>query len=513
METEGEIDSVAVFSPNLKSAEGYVYLWGDAQQNMPMRCPLLVREKCVFYEYSKLKLSVIEDVVCGDASEGKNIKRIQKVQDRCLDSNEVDCQQCWKAKISKWNVFETHKQSRQFKMGVNIIEPKDAVFKYPRVYEDKEFEIKGERFREIVEYIDIGKDILVVGDAKYGVIKSGTPFIISTRDYESTIGAIAEEGSDDTALRMQVLAVICMFIGLLIIVILINALVDAFGSIPHLVDAFIGLSRLRGPFIPAFCIAWTIMAAGGLFVSAIAFRSYSNNLPEAMASASILGYICLIAAGSVTEARRLGGMPRAQKPINVVKDEKIAMRDKKIETQKQQMKMPTHVSSIKSLIAPSAQEVKSQTVTTPEQNGGTDEFGIEKSPERLGDRPKPGGERISLMYIEYEKTQSKSAALIKSYFEKKGYYIDLITGVADALQTITQRKYDIIICDNETSEIGQDITCATIKRMDPRQRVIMYSSRADLLTHEQMSVINADAYIPKKDIEVLVASVRDLTLD
>ena len=461
-----------------------------------MRGPLVSGKKCVFYEHSLLSHKVDEKVICQEDASGHDIRRIEVVDDVCFDRQGMPCSVCWRANVSGWTVIETERKTRQFIMGGNIIDPSNATFKHPMIYEGREYEKEGKRLREIVEYIDTESEILALGYAKRGFMDSGRPFIISKRDYESTVGAGHSDDADNAWKLMVGLGFICIFAGLLIILALIDAPIDAFGAISHLVDSLIGLSRIRGRYIWAFSLAWSVLLGLMLFALARFFSGYSQNLGEGIFAASLAGYVSLIAAGRLAQTRGLGSEPVAKrkKPLDkkVSKDKETvhnALQKKGFDFEKMHMEA---VGRIK------------------KDESGLDEFAIERSPQRLGERPRPAGDSIAILYIEYDSKSETSAHLINEYLKKRGYHVDLANSAEEGLEKVAKAGYDIVICDNETDEMGQDIICAAIKRMDPKQKVIMYSSRAELLTHQQMGAISADAYIAKKDFETLIKSISEL---
>jgi len=134
----------------------------------------------------------------------------------------------------------------------------------------------------------------------------------------------------------------------------------------------------------------------------------------------------------------------------------------------------------------------------------------EPGPAAAPDRPQASEDKASILYIEYIDTQSRSAGLIKGYFERKGYYVEHADGTEAGLSAIREKLYKVIICDDETTDIKGDRTVKDIKSMDAGQKVIFYSSRADLLSDDEKAAIGADAYVTKKDIEKLVAEVQGM---
>jgi len=254
-EFSGEKDRFDQAMPAIASepANGYVYIWGKAEAVAPVKCPILTRKSCIFFDYSKLKYVDRMGELCGEKLNDQDVERLFQMKDRCFVKKsgegenavqETVCERCWKAKWKEWNVVEEQRSALEFNIGANRVKGEKAAFKNVRRYEGKEFQVKGERYREVLEYIDDSQEILVVGLATDGFIWSGDPFMVSTKPYEATSKQVERE-EDNSPQMLKVAGALCLLLGMALILSAITELIDIFESIPNVGEAFIGLSRIR----------------------------------------------------------------------------------------------------------------------------------------------------------------------------------------------------------------------------------------------------------------------------
>ncbi len=268
-----------------------VYLYGKAALSKTNTCAMLPKTQCLYYNYTKQKLTVTEKVVCGMEADGQNVKKISSAGSR---NNE----QCWNAEVSEWETVDSARSAPEFKIGANTITPNDSTaYEGELTKKENSFNKGGEQYKETVRYIQASDDsILAVGKAENGVMGSGDPFVVSTKNFEATKALIAQE-QKTWVMVLKILGFLAFLIGMNLILGPIPALIKVGGWIPVLGGVFNALSGIVGTAIFIASLIVAIVMTIALIVIFRILRAITDNVLVIVAIAIIIGIVVMFAIG------------------------------------------------------------------------------------------------------------------------------------------------------------------------------------------------------------------------
>ncbi|MFH0863396.1 MAG: DMT family transporter [Candidatus Altiarchaeota archaeon] len=302
-------------------ANGYVYLYGIPSLVLSNPCMLLPEKQCIYYSYTQEELLEKTGVKCGSDANKQGVVKISDASDKCRtrtvrkggqDVEEQVCEKCINAKWTEWGIVSSKESRPDFKLGVNTVKTPSASFKALKEHSRGEYTEQNRKLREKLSYIDNTDNVLAVGNAVNGLMTTGSPFIVSTKDYESTKEQVKTEQSTNS-LIMKVIGFLAILIGMMLILRPITAFVEIAGAIPFLGDIFIGLSSITGMVMFGFSIGIAILLTIVYTLVFKLLRIFVDNIIVAVVIGAIIGLVTLVIASKLLRMRK--------PPQNKIEDE------------------------------------------------------------------------------------------------------------------------------------------------------------------------------------------------
>lgn len=102
--------------------------------------------------------------------------------------------------------------------------------------------------------------------------------------------------------------------------------------------------------------------------------------------------------------------------------------------------------------------------------------------------------------------------MLSALLGSEGYEVSTADSVTEAQSAVSSGQYDLAILDNRFADGSGVELCAWVREQAPDTPVIIYSGAAFQNDREQGLCAGAAAYVPKPDIDGLVAAVSGLLL-
>jgi len=130
-----------------------------------------------------------------------------------------------------------------------------------------------------------------------------------------------------------------------------------------------------------------------------------------------------------------------------------------------------------------------------------------KPAERPASAQATGGKPKILVIDDHEMVRNE----LKRILEDGGKYaVELAFDGVDGLLKFQPGKFDVVLCDRSMPGKKGDEVIPEIKRMDPKQKVIMLSLDVEQLLPQQKKSIGADMYMDKADMGALLPALEQL---
>ena len=294
---------------------GYVYLYGLPSLKSESSCPVLENQQCIFFDYKKEKLSSQQGVLCGQEltdSKRINVERLSQAPDKCAkrvvreggaDVEKEFCEQCFNSSWKEWKVVDSRKNFAGFSLGVNSINPpQSALVKFTESSSKSSLEGE-ESLRETVSFLPASKEVLVVGAASNGLIDSGNPFVLSSRSFEATKQQLGEEQASESFLN-KIFAFILFAVGFFLIFNPINKLIEIFGAIPFIGDAFIWVSNFSAIVLAIIAVILALILTIILSLLFIVLRLFVDNFLIVVLITALILFALFFGVGKVFKQRQ-----------------------------------------------------------------------------------------------------------------------------------------------------------------------------------------------------------------
>ena len=290
-------------------ANGNVYLFGPASLKGSNTHPMLGKTNCIYYDYVKEKLVITQKVVCGSEAEGENVEKISPAPDKCRkvivtengqDVEKTVCEKCWNANVKEWQKDDENLSTPSFKIGQNSITPNEKT-KYYGDIQNKENSLQkgGTTYREKISYLELTDgNFLAARNATKGVMSKGEPFVVSSKDFESTKALIAAE-QNSWILVLKVLGFISFLLGMYLILNPIPSLINILGAIPLLGGIFSGLAGITGGLILILSLVVAIVMTIILTVVFKVLRAITDNIFAVIGITIVIGLILMFVLGKI----------------------------------------------------------------------------------------------------------------------------------------------------------------------------------------------------------------------
>lgn len=308
--------SAAVMANAASPATGYVYVYGAPLLVSANPCRLLPEKQCLYYDYTKEVLTIKQRVVCGSDAEDSNVEKVSSAPDECnkkvvreggQDVEKEVCEKCWNAKVKEWEVVDDKTSTPEFKVGVNTVTPNSKTDYMGELGNKKsEYDVNGTKYREEMRYIEqTSAEVLAVGSAKNGVISSGDPFVVSTKNFEATKEIVAQKQAS-AEFFYKLLGFLAYLIGVVFILSPIPAFIEIAGGIPWVGDVFVGLGKITGFIMYGIALVVAIVMTILLTIVFKIMRFLSDNVLVIIFGAIVVGGIVLFALGTIFKGKKEG---------------------------------------------------------------------------------------------------------------------------------------------------------------------------------------------------------------
>ena len=187
-----------------------------------------------------------------------------------------------------------------FKIGQNSITPNEKT-KYYGDIQNKENSLQkgGTTYREKISYLELTDgNFLAAGNATKGVMSKGEPFVVSSKDFESTKALIAAE-QNSWILVLKVLGFISFLLGMYLILNPIPSLINILGAIPLLGGIFSGLAGITGGLILILSLVVAVVMTILLTVVFKVLRAITDNIFAVIGITIVIGLILMFVLGKI----------------------------------------------------------------------------------------------------------------------------------------------------------------------------------------------------------------------
>jgi CheY-like chemotaxis protein len=104
---------------------------------------------------------------------------------------------------------------------------------------------------------------------------------------------------------------------------------------------------------------------------------------------------------------------------------------------------------------------------------------------------------------------------VKMMLDFDGHVVETVGSAKDALETLQEKKFDLVITDFEMPHMKGDELAAAIKARDPKQPVVMITAYAEMLQAAGNPLTGVDFVISKpfllENLREAIARVTPLT--
>ncbi len=296
--------STAVMADPINAADGYVYLFGKATLVSANPCIMLTEKQCLYYDYTKEQLVVKQKVVCGSEAEKSNVQKISAAADQCKkvvvtengqDVEKEICKKCWHANVSEWDQVDAKKSTPEFRIGVNLVIPNSKTsYKGDLRQKSLEYNVNNSKYREKMIYLEqTSADVLAVGSAKNGVMASGDPFVVSTKNFEATKKLIIQEQAS-TEWMFRIGGFLAYLFGMLLILGPIPMFIEIGGGIPWLGGIFRSLGAITKAIMFGVSVVIALVMTVLLTLFFKVLRFLSDNILFIILGGIILGVLVIL---------------------------------------------------------------------------------------------------------------------------------------------------------------------------------------------------------------------------
>lgn len=223
--------------------DGYVVTSAATNPDEGVECPVSGPAGCLYVSTLIEEYLSVEEVICRDEPpSGVTILRSEDPQ--CDEYG--DCEPCWLVEDEKWVVLDDVVDHETFTLGsytvsanetVNYVGAVEYASQQPSSLRTNANETIDELnpvigdIRESYEYIQLGPEILVAGDALNGEIDSSEKeFVISTLDYSATAEALKTQDRN-TSMGLRIFSAMLMMIGFMFLVAPFLSVTGAFANL------------------------------------------------------------------------------------------------------------------------------------------------------------------------------------------------------------------------------------------------------------------------------------------
>lgn len=235
--------------------DGYVVTSAVTNPDEGVACPVGGPASCLYVSTLIEEYLPVEEVVCRDEAPS-GVKILRSEDPQCDEYG--DCEPCWLVEDEKWVPLDDIVDHETFTVGAYTVSGDESVnyIGTSEYYEEQPSSLRTDAnetidelnpvvgdIREYYEYIQLGPEILVAGDALNGEIESAEKeFVISTLDYDGTAEALKTQDRN-TSMGLRIFSAMLMMIGFMF---LVSPFLSVTGAFANLIPVF--GKAAHGPF-------------------------------------------------------------------------------------------------------------------------------------------------------------------------------------------------------------------------------------------------------------------------